>query len=164
MSIKNKKGGMSVSIALLVLATLVLSCFSLLMFYLREKNLQETIYISSLEDIYSKEEQINFYINKAMGSAAEGSKNPEFSEAYFIINFLAEISEYKLENGFVVPELEQLKNQINEENIEYNAESKIVSADFEIMLEDKIVVKEKKENKELFSASYAYKKKFEKAL
>lgn len=164
MIIKNKKGGMSVSIALLVLATLVLSCFSLLTFYLREKNLREIIYLSSLEDIYSKEAIVNFYIYEAMESAIKKSKNPDFSKADFITNFMAEINAYNLEKGAIVMELEQLKQQINEESIKYNAESKIVSAEFQIIIEDKIVVMEDEKEKELFSASYTYKKKFEKAV
>ena len=58
---RNKKA-MSLSIVLLVLATLILSGFALFTFNMRQKEISEKIQITNfLENIYAKESKINFY-------------------------------------------------------------------------------------------------------
>lgn len=165
---KNKKA-MSISIVLLVLATLVLTSFSLLTFYLRKDKIQEEIHTTRfLEDIYAKEEQINFYINEIMEKAVQATKESENFEEDFPINFLNELDKYKINNKFIMQELEQVQNQVNEnpdifvieENKEGEKTVKKVTAEFQIIIEDKVTV----EDKELFSAVYTYKKTFEKEI
>lgn len=143
-----KKKAMSISIVLLVLATLVLSSFALFTFYTREKKIQEEIHITRfLENIYSREEQINFYINEAMENAAAKSQD----ENEFIDTFRQELNKYK-DGGFIIPELGQIEAQIDDA-VEVGEEN--ATAEFQITLEEK---------GEIFSASYTYTEKFEKAL
>ncbi len=148
MLIKIKKA-MTLSIVFLVLATLVLTSFSLFIFYQREKSIQEEIYITRfLDELYIKEEQINFYLNEIMKNAAANSKNEE----EFINNFKSELEKYKS----VEPELSQIESQLN--NIEVL--DKEAKAEFKIVLEENFI----KKGKVIFSAVYTYKEKFEKPL
>lgn len=157
---KNKKGGMEISIVLLVLATLILSTFALYTFYTKQKSMQEKIYITKfLEDIYSKEEQINFYIDNILEKSAKDF-NKEDSEEKLIENFTRELSKYKINNNYIVPELAQIEEQVNEEHIKYDKDNQKVTAEFQITLEDKVA----DNGKELFSAVYTYTKKFEKEI
>lgn len=157
--LKNKKAGMEISIVLLVIATLVLTTFSLYTFYTKQKSIEEKIYITRfLEDIYSKEEIINFYIDNILEKSI---KNSSGDENKIIENFKQELGNYKNKDGkFIVSELSQIEEQVSQDNIKI--ENGKAVAEFEIMLKGNVAVKEKKAEKELFSAIYTYKKKFEK--
>jgi len=161
---KNKKAGMSISIVLLVLATLVLSGYALFTFYTREKSVQEKVYVPRIiEDVYSKEEQINFYLDQIVENAAlktvvfEG----ESAERIFADSLKKELEESKDKNGnFPIIELNQIEEQVKEENVEFDEEKGTIAIEFEIKIENNAEIK----GKEIFSTSYTYRKKFEKTL
>lgn len=145
-----KKQGMSIAITILVIATLVISTLALFTFIIRQDSIKEQIYITGfLENIYSKEEQINFYINDMVDNAVSASgKNVEL----FMQEFKKQLDNYKNKEGkFFVEELSQLESQIREENIEINEDKLLI--EFEVTIQ---------EEEEIFSASYTYEKKFEK--
>jgi len=170
---KNKRAVSSIAVVLLVFATLVLTIFALFTFYTKQSSFQEKIYVTGfVEGIYAKEEQINFYVDNIMEKAVEASaasKDAESFEEDFKNNFTTKLNKYKAQDGsFVVKELEQVERQVNENNeifviedtIENGKTIKKIEAEFTIVLNDKV----EKDGKELFSASYEYRKKFEKAL
>lgn len=155
--IKNKKAGMGLSIVLLVLATLILTAFALYTFYTKQSLIEEKIYATRfLEDMYSKEAQINFYIDNILEEAAESS---EGREGGLVDNFKTELDLYKGAGGsFIISELGQIAEQADESHIKI--EDGIATADFEITLRGKVEIN----NKESFSAVYTYNKLFEKKL
>ncbi len=156
--LKNKKAGMEISVVLLVIATLVLSGFVLLTFYTKQKSMQEKIYATKfLEDIYSKEEIVNFYINNVLENSVKDF-NKEDGEVKLILNFKNELNKYKINNNYIIPELAQIEKQVNEEHIKI--EDNKATAEFQITLEDKVV----ENGKAIFSAVYTYDKKFEKEI
>jgi flagellar basal body-associated protein FliL len=65
--IKNKKGGTSISILLLVVMALILSAMTLLVF-LTSRGVEKKISNARLiENVYVKEEQINFLLKRGVG-------------------------------------------------------------------------------------------------
>lgn len=140
-NMRNKKASMEISIVVLVLATLVLTIFSLYTFYQRAKDIKEEAYFgSSIESIYAKEETINFYIYNSMETAAGsfGGDKTQFNQI-----FSQEIGKYKK----VMPELGQIDSQTSSITVG----NKNVTAEFNIILGWK---------DEKFSASYNYSKNF----
>jgi len=161
---KNKKS-MSLSLVFLVLATLILTSSALVIFYLRTKNISEEVRsVGFLSGIYAKEEMINSYVVMAMENAIEGSKNPDFSQYDFEINFLAELSEYKLIDDPVILELEEIMQQIDGIHIQYDDAKKTVTFEYQVLLEDELVFKENGQDKKLFDVDYSYSNKIEKSV
>lgn len=159
MLIKNRRG-MSISIVLLVLATLVLTSFALFTFYLREKSIQEEIYTTRfLEEVYVKEEKINFYVQNIFDNSVRDFNRDE-DVSKLINNFKQELGKYKINNKFVIAELEQVEGQINEEHIK--VKNNKVTAGFQITIKSNVT--DEKKEKEIFSAVYTYNKKFEKQI
>lgn len=145
----NKKATMSISIVLLVLATLILSIFALFTFNLRDNEAREIVsYASYLEGIYAREEIINFYIQGIIDDIEVKNKEE------FISKFKQELGKYKDKQGdYLLSELSQVEEQIKEENIDI-AEGKL-KITFNIEIE---------KNTENLDVAYAYKKSFEKEL
>ncbi len=150
---RNKKA-MSIAVVFLVLATLVLTVFSLFVFNTRANNLSKPIELTSLEGVYSREDSVNFYINEIMEKSVESG----ISQDSFIINFLAELRKYKINGVYVVSELSQIEEQADENHLK--VEDGKATAEFKINLKEKVTA----DNKELFSAIHTYNKKFEKTL
>jgi hypothetical protein len=143
MLMRNKRG-MSIALVLLVLATLVLTTFALFTFYSREKSIQEKIHTTRfLEDTYTEEDLINFYLQDIFDEA-QGE-----SEEEFVDSFKEELKKYKIDGKFLVDELGQVERQV--EKIEVD-EGKVM-VEFQIELAGKSGA---------FSADYIYNKKFEK--
>lgn len=146
----NNKRGMSVSIVLLVLGTLVLCVYSLYSFTTRDKYFEDTLGVSQLVGTaYEREQEINFFIQDILNSI----KNPS-NEDDFISKFSSELDKYKVNGEFYPIELEQVKKQLISENVikengRYGVKlSIVVSARYE----DK--------NAKRDSAEYAYEKRF----
>ena len=154
---KNKKS-MSISIVLLVIASLVLSGVALFTFYAQKDKLQAKIYtINFLDETYAKEEIINFYLQNIFDNAINGLSTG-WTQEQLIENFSEELNKYKINGEFIMPELSQLESQLNSENL-YIENGKIV-AKFGIDLENQAV-----QNKEiLFSVKYHFEKKFEREI
>ncbi len=151
--IKNKKA-MSLAVVFLVLATLVLTVFSLFVFNMRADNLSKPIELAILEGVYAKEDSVNFYINEIIEKSVESG----ISQDSFIINFLAELNKHKINGEYVVPELSQIEEQADKNHLK--VENGKATAEFKINLEEKVITNKK----ELFSAIHTYNKKFEKTL
>ena len=81
---KSKKAEMSIPIVLLVLATLILYVFSLFLFNSRNKEIEAKIYVTAfLNDIYSQEEAINFYVYEIIEKIETGSlEKQEFLQEF----------------------------------------------------------------------------------
>lgn len=134
LDIKNSKKGMELSIPLLVFFTLLLVASALLIFNWNSKKIEGKIGdYASLDEIYAKENEINFYIRDLMENSAskiEKGKNPRTE---FINNFQKELLRYKKEGVFYVKELEQLENQLDADKIV--VDNKKMSFNFKINLE-----------------------------
>ena len=150
---RNKKA-MSIAVVFLVLATLVLTAYSLFVFNTRADNLSKPIELASLEGVYAKEDSVNFYVNEIMEKSVESG----ISQDSFITAFLAELRKYKINGVYVVSELSQIEEQADEEHLK--VEDGKATAEFKINLKERVNA----DKKELFSADYTYTEKFEKTL
>ncbi len=150
----NKKA--DVSITILVFMVVVLTGTALFIFASDTGKISAKITDARfLDEIYLKENEINFYINEII----ENSSHSE-TEEEFIDNFKIQLERYKDKDGnFIMSELSQLESQITEDNIKF--ENNKIEVEFVIRLEDKLTVKEKKQEKEVLSVVYIYSKKFE---
>ena len=149
---RNKKA--DISVLLLVLMTLILVISALFIFNLNsKKTTAKIIEYNSLNDIYSREKEINFYINDIMervGSRIDKNKNIKDE---FIKNFKKELERYKNEDVFYIKELEQLDSQLISNNVEYA--DKTIKINFNIHLEKRF---------ENIIIIYSYKKEFSRIL
>ncbi len=144
---RNKRA-MSVSIVVLVLATLVLTVFALFSFVIKDTNIQSEILMTRfLEDMYSHEQEINFNINMIIQGINAKNKDE------FISNLKSELTNSK------IPELVKLESQVNSDSVKQ--EGKIFAIEFSIFLENKVDLG--KDGIPIY-ASYSYKKTFEKEL
>lgn len=142
--LKNKRG-MSISIVLLVIATLVLSSFALVSFHTRQKSLQANLYSPAfLQDVYAQEAKINFYAGEVLEKIdVKGLSIDDFKNKFNI-----ELGKYKEESWEFI---------IKDASIEKGKAT--------ITLEVKIKGDAKdKDGKELYSVVYIYTKIFEKPL
>ena len=182
---KNKKS-MSLSITLLVFGTLILSMLSLYTFITREKNLREEFYIFNLEEVYFKEDLINFFILEIIKKANENYRNikvdipgildiplggeevteeknkqiNEISESLFISEFKKELENYKVDGKFIPEELSQIENQLDK--IKFDLEKDRFSLNLTIKIEKTFTNKNNQYNKKgNFKVIYSYNKIFE---
>ena len=87
----NKKGATALSVLLLVIMTLVLTGFALFTFLISEKVETMISDVRVVEDVYVKEEQINFYLDKGIFVPQEEEEYvpfsiPESSENIYLQN------------------------------------------------------------------------------
>lgn len=151
---KNKRA--NIPITLLVLMALVLTLAALYSFNTHVSRVSGEVKDSRFLDyIYSKENEVNFYINDIMEKAIAktGTINPN-AKSLFIDNFKRELLKYKKNQTLVPEELNQIEQQINMENIDIN--DKKISINLNIKIEKKFQDK--------FIISYLYNKKFLKVL
>jgi hypothetical protein len=150
---KRSKKAMSLAIVLLVLATLVLTVFSLFAFGTRKNDLSDTIKLANLERIHAKEEVFNFYVDSIMDKAVVGIGS-EDGEDQFIQNFRESLQYYKRGGELFLEELNQVEEQLKDENIEIKEGKAFLNLNVKISdtLENKVDV------------SYSYTKKFEKEI
>jgi hypothetical protein len=144
----NKKADLSV--LLLVFMAVFLSGFALYMFNVNSNTIKTKIKDSRyLDDIYVRENEVNFYINEIMDRAVMNFKSDQ-GKGKFIENFNKELQKYADKGVFVLPELNQVNLQVINENIELNPDS--VSINFNIKLE--------KVFSDKLNVTYNYNKKF----
>jgi len=156
--INNKKGGVPLSIVLIVVLSILLLATSLVSFVLRDKNFESTIYsTSTLDDIYSREAVINSQIQNIVDNSFQGISSDED----FINNFKSQLNSYKNPEGvYLNPDLKQVEEQLLVDKIKIEKDNSIikkVSINFNIELNKELNVKEKK----VFEADYKYIKTFE---
>ena len=128
----NKKGGVSISVVLIVLFSLIISLISL--FYFMTKNNSADASIDEteiLEKVYSRQSVLDYYIQNIVDKSAKESVSRE----KFVDNFKSEIENYKDGNGFFAPELEQALNQIDGSEIVVGDK---VSVKMNFVIEDEI--------------------------
>lgn len=143
----NKRG--DIAVTLLILMAVVLVSTSLFIFNTNTNKVSAEITDSRfLDKTYFKEDRINFYVNEAIEKAIIGFNG---DKAKFIEKFKSELDKYNI--TAVGNEIENIKNNINEGNIEVKDKKLIVSIKIKIddKLEDKVII------------SYLYDKKFEKS-
>lgn len=123
---KNKKS-MTLSIVLLVMATLVLVITALAVFSYRDAKISESILSGTgAEKVYVQAEILNFYL-RTISKNIESEENP-------VLDFKKEFYEYRLQDGkFIFPELAQIEPQINSEHIQ--VKNKEVSVNFAVSIE-----------------------------
>lgn len=149
---KNKKA--DIAILLLVLMTLVLVVTVSFVFYKNTSSLGLQIKDSrALDEIYVKENAINFYVNQIMDNSVSNMKD-EKTAGKFIDNLKNEMKKYMEGEGYVVQELSQLDNQLDEKNVEIK--------DNKIFFNFTIKIEKNFDNKMI--VSYLYNKKITKSL
>ena len=156
--ILNKKAGVPLSIVLIVIFTILLFTTSLVSFVLRDKNFERTIYsTSALDEVYSKEDVINFQIQNIVDNSFKGIS----SEQDFINNFKVQLNTLKNSDGaYLNPDLAQIESQLDASKVDIvkeNNEIKKVSISFDINLKKELVVRDKN----VFNTEYKYVKTFE---
>jgi hypothetical protein len=138
-----------VSVLLIVLMAVVLSGFALFMFNVNSNTIKTEIKDSRyLDDIYVKENEVNFYINEIMDKAVIDFRSDNGKEK-FTQNFNKELQKYTDKGVFIIPELNQVNLQVINDNVELNPES--VSINFNIKLEKVF---------DSLTVNYSYSKKF----
>ena len=144
----NKKA--DVAITLLVVMTLVVAGAALFIFITSpadEENIKINTY-KYLDGINEEATRINLIVQDIVEKSASGIS----TEKEFIDNFKKELNKYKDKQGsYVVPELEQVEEQVKEENIELDKDNGKISLELEITIKNEISD---------FSALHTYKKKF----
>ena len=147
-NINNKRA--NIPITLLVLMTLVLTIAALYSFNVHINNVSAEVKDSRFLDyIYSKENEINFYINDMMEKSIVKSAG---DKSLFIDNFKKELLKYRKNEILVPEELNQVEQQVNMDNIKID--NKEVSMNLSIKIERKFQDK--------FIISYLYNKRFSK--
>jgi len=145
----NKRADISVS--LLVLMTIVLLISSIFIFITNINKVgAEVIDVKFIDEVYVRENEIDFYVNEAMTRAVKN-----FDQGYgkqdFIVQFKKELENYKVDGEYVLKELGDVEKQITENNI------KIEDNKVSINLIIKII-----DDTGEFSIAYSYQKEFKK--
>jgi hypothetical protein len=112
----NKKGGTSIAIGLLVLFTFTICFMSIFYMLVRDKSINEEVEAGVfLENVYSKQAQVDFLIQNLVDQSAVSVSSKE----EFISNFIEKLNYYKIEDGsYRVEEFSQVANQLVLENVE----------------------------------------------
>jgi hypothetical protein len=103
MLIKNKKAGMSISIAILVILAAVLFASSLFYFMSRERNVSVTIFLGrAVEDVYFDEARISYQLREIFEDVTLEMSGPD--EGVFVNSFNEGLRGSNLEVGEIVSE------------------------------------------------------------
>lgn len=139
----NKKG--DVAILALVILSVILFSISLYIFNVNSNKVIGNINDARfLNNIYLKEQQIDFYVNEAIDRSLKKS----FDENSFILEFKNNLKFYDKNDVLVREELLRIAEEINENKVEFGEE-------LVLNIKTEIVVKEKN-----IIVSYNYDKKF----
>lgn len=143
----NNKKGMSISIVLLVVLTLILVFLTIGYFIVNQEERTSILSVpDTLDLVYNQETYLNFYLQNIFDKASGNFKFPE-GKGVFIERFKNELLNLKI-NG-----LENIENQINESNIDLTKDKLVLNLN--------LVLEEKNEERGI-EARYNYKKSFEK--
>ena len=154
---KGKKANTPIGILILVVMSIILCSFTLLSFHSRNGDLSELIGVDHLSGIYSKEVIINYYINNIIEKSSKGLTGDLKTD--FINNMKSEIVKYKDEGSFIVSELSQVDEQINNGEFadKININDEIIEVEFNIKIKDEVI-----NEKRVLKAEYEYTKVFSK--
>lgn len=151
----NCRAGTPIDVMILVFIALGLSAGALYVFYTNSNYVSSKIVDSRfLDTVYIKESQINFYIDEAMERSLVKIIDKQSPVPEFIDNFKQELEKYKINEIYIVPQLAQIENQINEENIKF-IDGKIIFS-FSVNIQQDFNGK--------FVVNYNYNKVFEKKI
>jgi hypothetical protein len=170
------KNAMTLSIPLLVIFTLLIVGASLFVFITQKGSIDKTINNAGfIEQIYERKILLDSYVQDIVSRASVGVNN----EQEFIENAKKIISQDKIpvdlfiinkDNFIYFPEYPQIISQLKQENVQIitKDENKIINFSITFSIKDQFDGKEtpymlglNKENKNVFSAVYTYKKSFE---
>jgi len=123
----------AIAVGLLVLATLVLSVLSLAFFIIEENRARDKIIVSGdVDEIYVKEDLLNFYIQDIFDKASEDFLIEE-GVGVFEENFKRELGNYKTSDGkFPIMDLEGVEDIVDEglgDNIEVSGDRLVLRLD-----------------------------------
>lgn len=129
MFITDKKASSAISIVLIVILSLALVISTLIIFLKRADNSEFQVLSSIAGNVNLKKEIINFNIQQIFNRVSENSDSKEA----FIDNFNNELNKYIRNGEYIIPELSQLKDQLDE--VSYSTEK--ISVDFIIEIHEK---------------------------
>ena len=151
MFIKNKKADLATTF--LVFMTLIVAGATIFLFLTSSRNIEAKIVDARfMDDLYLKEEQLDFYISEIIEKAFEKTKG-NINQENFVNNFKIELGKYKKNGEYITEELGEIEKQADK--INYDGENEIITAEFKFLLTAK---------KEPFTAVYIYNKKFVKEI
>ena len=144
MKIKNKRGesgflpkskkGMSLSIVLLVFATVILMGSSLVIFKIRANQMSVENSFIDIQDVYVEYELMDFYINEIMEDVTRDFYY-ENGKTVFISKFKNELGKYKAGNKNLILEIEGIENQLSEDRIVLSLNKVSIKLDFNVVKE-----------------------------
>jgi hypothetical protein len=144
--VMNKKGGVPISVVLLVVATLILVITALFIFNTRVNNIDKEIKSSVfLEDIYSTEIELDFVVEQVFDYCVESF----VSEEEFGNCFRERLGLFKLSGEYVIKELGQLEGQVDG-GVVFGDE--VLKGNFEFVID--------REFENSFEVEYKYEKEF----
>jgi hypothetical protein len=111
--IRNKKADSLMAILLIVMLTFVLLGLSFFYLAYRAEKIRQ-ITSSGIENVYIREELINFYIQNIMDSSVKISGG---NKATFISEFKKRVNLYKRNGEFTIVEFGQIEPQLQEDKI-----------------------------------------------
>ena len=142
----NKKGGVPISVVLLVVATLILVITALFIFNTRVSNIDKEIKSSVfLEDIYSTEIELDFVVEQVFDFCIVSF----VSEEEFKSCFIERLGLFKLSGEYVIKELGQVEGQVDDKLVLRDG---LLSGNFEFVID--------KEFENSFEVEYKYEKEF----
>lgn len=155
-SIYNKRASTSISILLLVMLTLVLTISALIIFYINSGKINSRIgeSITELDKLLLKEHLLNFYIENAVEESAflkEKDNNARKKE--FINNLIKQFENYKIDEKYVLEDLDKIIPQIAESNVVIDSAKGTIGISLAIWITES-------RDKDIYM-EYAYKKVFE---
>ena len=152
----NKKGATPLAIALLgIVATVFLMGSAWYAFYTADNTFRVKIYNYRLtEKLYSEEGKIDFYLNDMVGRAAKEAGQGKDAKSKFIEAMKEEILYYRAGEIYIVPELSQVEEQLDESRVAIEGNYIVLPLELEIraeMLSD---------GRTAVSARYSYQREF----
>jgi hypothetical protein len=147
----NKKATTPIAIVILTIAFFLVIGYAWFSFLTKADEIKLRIQGTSLpEEVYAKESQINFYINSIVQNSAKNSANAQ----EFVTKFRQELEKYKVNEHYIIPQLEQVETQLSEEKVKIEQDS--ISISFKIKIDGKL----EEDSYELLSIEHIYEKEF----
>jgi hypothetical protein len=151
----HKKGATPMAILFLTIAFVLLIGLTWKTFLIKESNVEISIHdVEILDQIYSKEIQLNFYINNLVRNSAKKIITDSSPRSRFIKNMNSELQIYKKGDIYLIPELDQIPSQLDESRVSIRDGQ--LSISFDITISESL----SEENFEIISSTYSYTKEF----
>ena len=120
----NKRGTDAISIAYIVIATIVLLSFAWYTFLVKTNSAEVQLEgYRVAEQVYLRESQIKFYVNEMVQESARGLdlKDPGV-KMEFLENLDRELDEYRVGQNYIIPELKEIEWQLDERKVKLDEE------------------------------------------